>query len=165
MQDIYFLEERWNKAWNVKDACNRNVAIKEHLLSFPYFSGYLSTSAVFGKGKPKVAQMLAKSNEWKHLAETVNSLWSNQVDVGSASIQICALLFGGEDDDTLATWYSAIVHCSNLVHSVAFSSLMNFYGRIINHCATSIICHSCSLFVCHSCSSFLHTLQRLYLWW
>ena len=115
------------------------------------------------KGKPKVAQMLAKSNEWKHLAETVNSLWSNQVDVGSASIQICALLFGGEDDDTLATWYSAIVHCSKLVHSVAFSSLMNFYGRIINHCATSIICHSCSLFVCHSCSSFLHTLQRLYL--
>ena len=63
MQDIYFLEERWNKAWNVKDACKRNVTIKEHLLFLPSFSGYVSTSAVFGKGKPKVAPMLAKSND------------------------------------------------------------------------------------------------------
>ena len=44
--------------------------------------------------------MLTKSNEWKHLAETVSSLGSNQVDVGNASIQVFVLLYGGKDDDT-----------------------------------------------------------------
>ena len=62
MQDIYFLEERWNKAWNVKDACTRNVAIKEHLLFLHSCSWCDSTSWVNGKGKLKVAQMLAKCN-------------------------------------------------------------------------------------------------------
>ena len=131
MQDIYFLEERWNKAWSVKDVCTRNISIKEHLLFFHSWSGCDLTSAVFGKGKPKVPQMLAKSNEWKHLAETVSSLWSSQVDVGNASIQALVLLYGGKD-------------CSSLVHSVAFSSLRNCYRRVVSHCATSIVCHSCS---------------------
>ena len=63
MQDIYFLEEQWNKAQSVKDACTRNVAIKKHLLFLHSWLGCDSTSAVFGKGKPKVVQMLAKSNE------------------------------------------------------------------------------------------------------
>ena len=63
MQDIYFLKEWWNKAWSVKNACTRNVAIKEHLLFLHSWSGCDSTSVVFGKGKPKVAQMLAKSNK------------------------------------------------------------------------------------------------------
>ena len=79
---------------------------------------------MFGKGKPKVAQMLAKSNEWKHLAETVSSPWSDQTDVGYASIKAFTLLYGGKDDDTLAKLrYSAVVHSSSLVHSV--------YGRIV----------------------------------
>ena len=166
INDIYFLEEWWNKVWSVKGACRRTVTIKEHLLFLQSWSGCDSASAVFGKGKPKVAQMLAKFNEWKHLAKTVSSLWSDQADVGNASIQAFMLLYGEKDDDTLAKLrYSVVVHCSSLVHSVAFSSLMNCYGRLLNRCATSIICNSCSLFVCHSCSSFLHTLQQLYLWW
>ena len=45
--------------------------------------------------------MLTKSNEWKHLAETVSSLGSDQVDVGNASLQVFVLLYGGKDDDTL----------------------------------------------------------------
>ena len=58
MQDIYFLEDRRNKVWSVKVACTRIVAIKEHLLFIHSWSGYDSTSAVSGKGKPKVAQMV-----------------------------------------------------------------------------------------------------------
>ena len=146
MQDICFMEERWNKAWSVKDVCTRNIAIKEHLLFLHSWSGCDSTSAVFGKGKPKVAQMLAKPNEWKHLTETISSTWSDQADVGNASIQAFVLLYGGKNGDTLAKLrYSPVAHCSSLVHSVAFSSLMNCYRRTVNHCATSIICHSCSL--------------------
>ena len=84
--------------------------------------------------------MLAKSNKWKHLAETVNSVWSNQFDVGNASIQAFVLFYGGKDGDTHAKLrYSAVAHCSSLVHSVAFSSLMNCYRRIVIHCATSIV--------------------------
>ena len=55
MQDIYFFEERWNKAWSIKDVCTRNIAIKEHLLFLHSWSGCDSTSVVFGKSKPKVA--------------------------------------------------------------------------------------------------------------
>lgn len=59
---------------------------------------------------------------WKHLAETVSSLRSDQVDVGNASFQIFALLYGGKDDDSLAKLrYSAVAYCSSLVHSAAFS--------------------------------------------
>ena len=157
IQDIYFLEEQWNKVWSVKDVCTRNVAIKKHLLFLHSWPGCDSTSTVFGKAKPKVVQMLAKSHECKHLSETVSSSWSNHADVRNAFIQTFALLYGGKDDDTLAKLrYWAVVHCSSLVHSVAFSSLMKCYGKIANHCATSIVCHSYSLFVCHPCSSFLY---------
>ena len=86
IQDIYFLEEQWNKAWSVKDAFTRNVVIKEDLLFLHSWSRYDSTSAVFGKGKPEASQMLAKSNDWKHLAETVSSPYSDQADVGNASL-------------------------------------------------------------------------------
>ena len=157
IQDIYFLEEQWNKVWSVKDVCTRNVVIKKHLLFLHSWPGCDSTSTVFGKAKPKVVQMLAKSHECKHLSETVSSSWSNHADVRNAFIQTFALLYGGKDDDTLAKLrYWAVVHCSSLVHSVAFSSLMKCYGKIANHCATSIVCHSYSLFVCHPCSSFLY---------
>ena len=136
----------------------------------------ICSSSIHGQDVIQRLQCLVKANQkwckcwpnlmsqWKHLAETVSSPWSNQADVGNASIHAFALLYGGKDDDTLAKLrYLAVAHCSSLVHSVAFSSLMNCYGKIINHCATSIVCHSCSSFVCHSCSSFLHILQRLYL--
>ena len=32
MAEVYFLQERWSKAWSVKDASSRNEVIKEHLL-------------------------------------------------------------------------------------------------------------------------------------
>ena len=101
MQDIYFLQERWSKAWSVKDAGVINVAIKEHLLFLHSWSGCDSTSAVFGKGKPKVTQLLAKSKTWQNLSETVSSPWSDQSDVGDASVQAFVLFYGGKDDDTL----------------------------------------------------------------
>ena len=55
----------------------RDVTVKEHLLFLHSWSG-------FGKRKPKVVPMLGKSNEYRHLAETVSSPWNDQVDVGNA---------------------------------------------------------------------------------
>ena len=39
MQDIFFLQERYNKARSVKYASLRNVVIKEHLLFLHAWSG------------------------------------------------------------------------------------------------------------------------------
>jgi len=51
MADVYFLQERWSKAWNVKDASSINKVIKEHLLFLYALSGWDTTLSVFGKGK------------------------------------------------------------------------------------------------------------------
>ena len=54
MSEVYFLQERWSKAWSVKHASSRNEIIKEHLLFLHSWSGCDTTSAVFGKGKSKL---------------------------------------------------------------------------------------------------------------
>ena len=67
MSEVYFLQERWSKAWSVKHASSRNKIIKEHLLFLHSWSGCDTTSAVFGKGKPKLVETLIKSDTWKKI--------------------------------------------------------------------------------------------------
>ena len=102
MSEVYFLQERWSKAWSVKHASSRNEIIKEHLLFLHSWSGCDTTSAVFGKGKPKLVETLIKSDTWKKLSGVISNPWSNQLVVGNASIKAFTLLYGGKEDDTLA---------------------------------------------------------------
>ena len=102
MADVYFLQERWSKAWSVEEASSRNKGIKEHLLFLHSWSGCDTTSAAYGKGKAKLVQALIKSDTWKHVSEVISNPWSDQVHVGDASIKAFTLLYGGKEDDTLA---------------------------------------------------------------
>ena len=68
MSEVYFLQERWSKAWSVKHASSRNEIVKEHLLFLHSWSGCDTTSAVFGRGKPKLVETLIKSDNWKKLS-------------------------------------------------------------------------------------------------
>ena len=97
MQDIYFLQERWSRAWSVKDARTQNMAIKDHLLFLQSWSGCDSASALFGKGKSKVVQLLAKSRFWKDLSATECNPLGDQSDIGDASILAFKLLYGGRN--------------------------------------------------------------------
>ena len=102
MSEVYFLQERWSKAWSVKHASSRNEIIKEHLLFLHSWSGCDTTSAVFGKGKPKLVETLIKSDSWKKLSGVISNPWSYQLEVGNASIKAFTLLYGGKEDDTIA---------------------------------------------------------------
>ena len=102
ISEVYFLQERWSKAWSIKHASSRNEIIKEHLLFLHSWSGCDTTSAVFGKGKPKLVETLIKSDTWKKLSGVISNPWSDQLEVGNASIKAFTLLYGGKEDDTLA---------------------------------------------------------------
>ena len=51
MSEVYYLHERWSKAWSVKHASSRNAIIKEHLLFLHSWTGCDTTSTVLDKGK------------------------------------------------------------------------------------------------------------------
>lgn len=57
---------------------------------------------MYGKRKAKLVQAVIKSETWKHLSEVISNPWSDQVEVGDASIKAFTLLYGGKEDDTLA---------------------------------------------------------------
>ena len=56
MSDVYFFQERWNKAWSIKDASSKSENIKQHLLFVHARCGCDTVSSVFGKGKAKLAE-------------------------------------------------------------------------------------------------------------
>ena len=101
LSDIYFLQERWNKAWSVKDSCAANDNIKKDLLFLHAFSGCDTTSAIFNQGKEKIVSICNKSSEMKDISEVMNSPWSTQSEVGNASVKAMKLLYGGKVNDTL----------------------------------------------------------------
>ena len=45
---------------------------------------------------------LKKSEIWKKVSEVTSNPWSDQYEVGNASIKAFILLYGGRGDDTLA---------------------------------------------------------------
>lgn len=102
MSDIFFLQERWNKAWSVMEASSRNKNIKEHLLFLHSWSGCDTTSSMFGKGKNKLVESLIGSDVLQNLSEVISNPWSDQSEVGNASIKAAVLIYGGKENDTLS---------------------------------------------------------------
>jgi len=90
--EVYFLQERWDKAWNTK----------EHLLFLHSFTGCDTTSSIFGKGKANLVNMCAKSEYIKEQAEIISCPWSEQSEVGLAAIKVFKMLYGGKKDDSLS---------------------------------------------------------------
>ena len=84
MSDVYFFQERWNKAWSIKDARSKSENIKQHLLFVHAWSG------------------CDTDEKWQQLSEVLSSPWSNQAEVGDASIEAFTLLYGGKKGTTLA---------------------------------------------------------------
>ena len=100
MADIFFLQERWNKSWSIKNASLTNKSIKNHLLFIHSWSGCDTVSSVYEKGKSRLPKLM-EEEKWQLLSEVISSAWSSQAEVGSASIQAFVLLYGGKEGDTL----------------------------------------------------------------
>ena len=101
ISDVYFFQERWNKAWSIKDASSKSENIKQHLLFVHVWSGCDTVSSAFGKGETKLAENIT-DDEWQQLSEVISSPWSNKAEVGDASIEAFILLYGGKKGTTLA---------------------------------------------------------------
>ena len=100
--DVYFLQERWDKAWNIKHASLQNKFTKEHLLFLHAFTGCDTTSSIFGKGKANILDMCTKSESMKEQAEIISCPWSEQSEVGSAAIKVFKIMYGGKKDASLS---------------------------------------------------------------
>ena len=87
MSDVYFFQERWNKAWSIKDASSKSENIKQHLLFVHVWSGCDTASSVFGKGKTRLAKNIT-NEKWQQLSEVISSLWSNQAEVGDHRLKL-----------------------------------------------------------------------------
>ena len=101
MSDVYFLQERWNKAWSIEKISSKWENVQAHLLFIHAWTGCDTVSSVFGKGKAKLVELIAKE-EWQHISEVISSPWSNHTEVGNASIKAFTLLYGGKNGTTLA---------------------------------------------------------------
>ena len=99
---VYFLQERWDKAWNIKNASLKNKTSKEHFLFLHAFTGCDTTSSIFQKGKVNLLSMYCKSEYLKDQAEIVCSPWSDQLEVGHAAVNIFKMMYGGKQNDTLS---------------------------------------------------------------
>ena len=99
--DVYFLQERWDRAWSVRDSARSNENTKAHLLFLHAFSGCDTTSAVHGKGKTQLFKICETSKVIQELSEVICSPWSDQEQVGDASITLFKLLYAGDEKDTL----------------------------------------------------------------
>ena len=93
--DVYFLQERWNRAWSVKESCMRNKAIKEHLLFLHVFPDVIQ-HLQYSKGKASFVTICKKSEAMKELSEIISSPWSSQSEVGDASVHVFKMLYRGE---------------------------------------------------------------------
>lgn len=84
------------------EASTRNKSIKEHLLFLHSWSGCDTTSSMFGKGKNKLVESLIGSDVLQNISEVISNPWSDQSEVGNASIKAAVLIYGGKGNDTLS---------------------------------------------------------------
>ena len=103
MSDVYFFQERWNKAWSVKDTSSKSENIKQHLLFVHAWSGCDTVLSVFGKGKTKLAENITGENR-QSLSEVISSPWSNQPEVGDASLKISLCYMEERREPHLQNW-------------------------------------------------------------
>ena len=101
MSDVYFFQERWNKVWSIKDANSKSVNIKQQLHFVHAWFGCDTVSSVFGKKSIKMIENITYEI-CQQLSDVISSPWSNQAEVGDASIEAFTLLYGGRKGTTLA---------------------------------------------------------------
>lgn len=99
--DVYFFQERWNRAWSVRESTKRNEDIKDHLLFLHAFSGCDTTSAIYSKGKANLISTFKKTDALRRVSEVISSPWSTQEEVGDASVMAVKILYGGKEEDTI----------------------------------------------------------------
>ena len=103
MSDVYFFQERWNKARSIKDTSSKRENIKQHLLFVHAWSGCDTVSSVFGKGKTKLAENITGENR-QPLSEVISSPWSNQPEVRDASLKISLCYMEERREPHLQNW-------------------------------------------------------------
>lgn len=103
MNDIYFLQERSNRAWSMKRSQTNVEEVKEHLLFLHSWSGCDTTSSIFGKGKGNMVNILKKSPPLQESSRVMMNPDSSQEEVGDASVTAFKVLYGGKVDQTLTT--------------------------------------------------------------
>lgn len=101
--DIYFVQERFNKAWSIKEANPSIEDIKEDLLFLHAWSGCDTTSSILDKGKRSLVTSLRKSETLKESSAIISNVRSSQNEVGEASIAAFKIWYGGNEDSTLTT--------------------------------------------------------------
>lgn len=99
--NVFFFQEKVNKAWKLNKVCHRLDSIREFLLFIHAFSGCDTTSAPFGKGKSSLLSLTSKSKALQLVSETMSDVWAEPNEVGEAAIKAFQILYGGNDKNSL----------------------------------------------------------------
>ena len=70
--NVYFFQEKSNKAWNMKIICKRWDFIREHIFFVHAFSGCDTISAPFGKGKNNLLSLVSKNETLQAVSDTIS---------------------------------------------------------------------------------------------
>lgn len=95
--DVYFFQERLDKAWNMKVVCQKWNPIRQHILFVHSFSGCDTTSAPFGKGKNNLLSLVTKNKTLQIVSDTMGDVWADNRDVEEAAIKAFQIIYGGND--------------------------------------------------------------------
>ena len=111
--DVYFVQERFNKAWRIQSANQSIEDIKDDLLFLHAWSGCDTTSSIFGKDKGNFVTILRKSPSLKETSAIIYHVWSSQNEVGEASIAAFKILYGGNENALLNLLRYIFKQCSD----------------------------------------------------
>jgi hypothetical protein len=99
--DIFFLQEKDKKVWNIKAACRNLELIKDDLLFIHAWSGCDTTSSTFGKGKASFLNQVKKSDKLRLISKTMSGQCSNQIEIGNLAVAAFKIVYGGKSTDSL----------------------------------------------------------------
>ena len=98
MFEIYFLQERGKKCWNIKQIQPKITSIKEHLLFVHAWSGCDTTSAIYGKGKPSFLKMVKKSEDLQSVSEKMSDYWATHEEISESAVSAFKIIYGGNSE-------------------------------------------------------------------
>ena len=99
--EVIFFQEKSNKGWKMNEICWACDLFREHILFVHAFSGCVTTSAPFGRGKSNFLSLVIKSKEMQIVSETMNGVWAEQHEVGEAAVTAFQIVYSGKDQDSL----------------------------------------------------------------
>ena len=105
MLPLWLMTRCRSDAWSIKDTSSKSENITQHLLFVHAWSGCDTVSSVFGKGKTKLAENITGKNG-QPLSEVISSPWSNQPEVGDASLKISLCYMEERREPLLQNWGS-----------------------------------------------------------